>query len=105
MIGGRLAEARKNADLTQKELAQMIGYGKDSISAYERDKAQPNDETTVKLAQILKVSTDYLLGKSRNPKPYIISSNAIRLPEKISINGRKELENFLDYLMYKYDCF
>ena len=59
----RLKEARKNAGLTQKELAQKTGIAARTICTYERDKL-PGLEGTAKIADALSVSVDWLLGRS-----------------------------------------
>jgi len=41
MIGERLLELRKDADLTQDDLAAILHINKHSISSYERDKSEP----------------------------------------------------------------
>lgn len=40
MIGERLYELRKNADLTQDALSSILNINKHSISSYERNKSE-----------------------------------------------------------------
>lgn len=49
---------------TQKEIADVLGISRQAISQYLDGFAQPNAEKLYKLAEYLKVSTDYLLGLS-----------------------------------------
>ena len=58
----RLKELRTRAGLTQSRLAKMANVSKAAISAYENGLRQPSYDTLVRLAAILHVSTDYLLG-------------------------------------------
>lgn len=60
----RLLSLRKNRSISQEELAKMLGTKGPAIGRYERDIAKPSLETILKLANILEVSLDYLLGKS-----------------------------------------
>lgn len=60
----RLKELRKQAHLTQVELAKRLGIGQSSYADWERDKKKPTQENLVKIAQILNVSIDYLVGNS-----------------------------------------
>lgn len=60
----RLKELRKQAHLTQVELAKRLGIGQSSYADWERGKKKPTQENLVKIAQILNVSIDYLVGNS-----------------------------------------
>jgi phage repressor protein C with HTH and peptisase S24 domain len=68
MFPKRLKDARKNAGLTLDELAarynQRFGGGlnKSTLSKYENNRQQPLSRMIVNLADLLNVSTDYLLG-------------------------------------------
>ena len=65
MIGERLQELRKDAGLTQDELAIILSINKHSISSYERDKIEPPDTIKIAMAQLFHVSVDYLLGREK----------------------------------------
>lgn len=60
----RLKELRKQAHLTQVELAKQLGIGQSSYADWERGKKKPTQENLVKIAQVLNVSIDYLVGNS-----------------------------------------
>ncbi|WP_295798706.1 helix-turn-helix transcriptional regulator [uncultured Microbulbifer sp.] len=61
-FGKRLAQLRKAAGYTQKELAEEIGATRRVIAYYETESEHPPANLLVDLAQALKVSTDELLG-------------------------------------------
>ena len=61
-FGIRLKELRKQAGLTQQQLATQLGITKSVVSFYELQARSPSPEVLAKLAQIFHVSTDYLLG-------------------------------------------
>ena len=63
-FAGRLKELRKEANLTQVELAKRLGIGQSSYADWERGKKKPTQENLVKIAQVLNVSIDYLVGNS-----------------------------------------
>lgn len=68
----RLKELRKNKKITQKELGVMLGFaGHTAINYYENGKAVPPSSIIQQLAEALNTSTDYLLGITDNPTPYI----------------------------------
>lgn len=70
-FGSRLAEARRNAGLTQAQLGEGLGpdkrdLQKATVSSWEVGASQPNAAQLVKLCERLNVSADYLLGVSAN---------------------------------------
>ena len=60
----RLKELRKQAHLTQVELAKRLGIGQSSYADWERGRKKPTQENLVKISQVLSVSIDYLVGNS-----------------------------------------
>lgn len=62
MLNQRIRELRAARKMSQVELAKALGVSKQSISNWENDNIQPSIEMLVKLAQVLSVPTDYLLG-------------------------------------------
>jgi transcriptional regulator with XRE-family HTH domain len=69
MRGERLRHIREALDYTQEQLAEMLGVGVLQIYRYESGKNTPSGEIVAKIAQILGVSTDYLLGLTDDPIP------------------------------------
>ena len=61
-FGVRLKILRKQAGLTQQQLAAQLGITKSVVSFYELQARSPSPEVLAKLAQIFHVSADYLLG-------------------------------------------
>lgn len=62
----RLRELRLNKGLRQEQVANLIGVNKSAISTYENDTRQPSFEILVRLANLYRVSTDYLLGQKNS---------------------------------------
>lgn len=60
----RLRTLRREAGLTQKQLANKIGITQAAVSEFERGRHAPDVFTLECLADYFKVSTDYLLGRS-----------------------------------------
>lgn len=65
-FGQRLKELRKQHNLTQKELAAMVGVRNSIISFYEVGERIPSPDMIRKLSETLHVSSDYLLGIEKN---------------------------------------
>lgn len=101
MIGERLLELRKDADLTQDALAAILCINKHSISAYERDKSEPPDAIKIAIARYFNVSVDYLLGLTDNPTPIASSVQTLRLPADLPPAAVNELKHYAQYLAYK----
>lgn len=59
--------ARKNSNLTQKEVAKRIGIPTTTYANYEQiESSIPPIETLLKISELFECSTDYLLGKHNN---------------------------------------
>ena len=63
-FGKRVSELRKQHKISQEELAKNIGVHQNVIGRYEREEAKPSIDIATKLADIFKVSLDYLVGKT-----------------------------------------
>lgn len=60
----RLKDLRKQAELTQVDVAEKLGISQPAYASWERGVKRPTQENLVKIAQILNVSVDYLVGNS-----------------------------------------
>lgn len=100
MIGERLFELRKDAGLTQDNLAAILNINKHSISSYERDKSEPPDSIKIAIAQYFDVSIDYLLGITDDPSPQRRKQKIIRLPSAFPETKMRDLHEYIDYLLY-----
>ena len=60
----RLKSLRKQAQLTQVDVAEKLGISQPAYASWERGIKKPTQEYLVKIAQILNVSVDYLVGNS-----------------------------------------
>lgn len=85
----RLKQLRKNANLSQHQLAKEAGVPQTSINFYESGKRQPTIDVLVKFSQYFHVSADYLLGLVDEPQGDI----SPELKEKISKLEALEAEN------------
>ena len=61
MLGARIAALRREAGLTQAELAQRLRISPSAVGMYEQGRREPSADTLVAMAQLFGVSTDYLL--------------------------------------------
>ena len=62
-FGERLVAARQEAGLSQAQVAEKLGITQQSYGGWERRETALKPEHLVRLAEILNVTVDYLLGK------------------------------------------
>lgn len=62
----KLKEIRERSNISQRELAQKLGYFPQAISRYESGHTEPNIETLIKLADFFHVTIDELVGRPTN---------------------------------------
>lgn len=60
----RLKKLRKDAGLTQVDVANKLGISQPAYASWERGVKKPTQDNLVKIAQVLNVSVDYLVGNS-----------------------------------------
>ncbi len=63
MLSEKIREIRIAKKISQVELAKALGVTKQSVSNWENDNIQPSVEMLSKIADVLCVTTDYLLGR------------------------------------------
>ena len=67
-FGARLAQLRKDRGFTQMELAEKVGMIQALISDYELGKLRPYADVVARLASVLGVSVDELMGLAPSSK-------------------------------------
>ena len=64
VFGKRLKELRKEHGYTIEQFADMVGISKSTLGYYENDKRMPDIEILARIANVLNVSADYLIGRT-----------------------------------------
>ncbi|WP_159882541.1 helix-turn-helix domain-containing protein [Paenibacillus puerhi] len=67
MIGERIALLREKMGMTQEELSKKIDISRASLCHYEKSRREPDYETLMKIADLFRVSADYLMGRTNDP--------------------------------------
>lgn len=62
----RLRDLREDKDLTQKQIAEILGMSQTGYSKYETGENDIPTHILIKLADFYKTSTDYILGRTNN---------------------------------------
>lgn len=66
----RLRDLRDDKDLNQQDIADMLGIQQTVYSRYERGTQNIPLEFLLYLADFYGTSTDYILGRTNETKPY-----------------------------------
>ena len=64
VFGKRLKELRKEHVCTIEQFADMVGISKSTLGYYENDKRMPDIEILARIANVLNVSADNLIGRT-----------------------------------------
>lgn len=65
-FGQRLSAARRCANITQENFARVLGVSRQAVSKWESDLALPETEKLPRIAQVLGVSLDELMGVEKD---------------------------------------
>lgn len=67
-LGERLKELRKKENLSQQQMAVLLGVGQTAIVNYESGKRFPKEKTLIFYAEHFSVSLDWIFGLSNKTK-------------------------------------
>lgn len=68
MRGDRIGWLRQRNNMTQAELAEIVGVSDQQVLRWENNKQDPSVENVVKLAKLFNVTGDYLIGLADDPR-------------------------------------
>ena len=85
----RFKQVRMEHQVSQKELASILGIGISSLSQYENGKRQPDFQIVSKFADYFGVTVDYLLGREEQTSS---SSDAKKAPTPENEGERKQAD-------------
>ena len=106
-ISELIRDRRNQLAITQTELAKQSSLTTTVISQFESGTRKPSFDTLSNLADALKVTTDYLLGKRResyddllaDPKVSMMFKGMMELPEK----DKEMMFEFYQFLRMRQD--
>jgi len=107
-VGKKIAEARKNAGLSQPELASKLGWGQSRLSNYERGEREPKIDDLKAIGNALRIDVLSLIPRNIDYSPeknleesknhYVIGefdtwdSNTPLSPDEVELPFYKEVE-------------
>ncbi|MCL6592881.1 MAG: helix-turn-helix transcriptional regulator [Alicyclobacillus sp.] len=96
-LGSRLRYSRKRKGYTQKQVAQRLGIDFTTVSKYENNRSEPDNDTLMRLADLYGVSVSYLLGTSEMADDQLSQSMRIlfEAAQKLTDRQRESLARFL----------
>ena len=92
MFAKRLKQARLDKKLTQEQLAKMVNTKKSTISNYENEYSSPSNEMLYDLANVLEVTSDYLLGRVDFPQGF--KADYSKPENEVSDDNYRKIERF-----------
>lgn len=101
-IGQNIKRLRKNADMTQEELAEMLLISSQAVSRWETDSAMPDISLLPLLCSIFNISADELLGIDVTKQEEEINKVRERADEKSSRGYSKEAREILEEGLRKF---
>lgn len=117
-FGSNLARLRKERNLTQTELSEMLGITKQTISNIEQSKAYPSFTTLEKISQILKAGPIELFGTENEillyNTPKLLDEvdsyqdkihNILKLERALDTINKIDLDNLVNQISYVQNFF
>ena len=90
-IGGRITELRNEKELSQGQLAELLGVSRQAVSKWENDKTSPDTLNLIKLADVLDTEIEYL---ATGKKP-------VYLPAPVVVNVSEKVEKVVERVVEK----
>ncbi len=73
----RIRDLREDADLTQTQVANILGMSQTGYSKYETGENDIPSSVLIRLSRFYKTSVDYLLGETDEKRPYPPAKNGL----------------------------
>ena len=99
MIGEKIRQLRKQKHITQKDLAQLLKVSPGAVGLWETNKRIPDYDTIIKISEIFKISTDYLLKETFNNEIIILGRNGLHKKFELDEKSLKIIENLANSLV------
>ena len=108
MLGDKIRELRKTHNITQKELAAIMGLSRGTINKYETNERTPDLVTVTRMAEYFGVTMDYICDRKATKKEKLahkfvalFDSKGLTLKDADS-KGMEEILEIAGFLLDKY---
>ena len=96
MISENIQRFRKEAHLSQEELAEKIGVARQTVAKWENGTTVPDIYACMTMADVFGVSLDVLAFKKKHPDPQKHVFGAVRIGERGQIVIPKKCREIFD---------
>lgn len=93
-MGERIKVSRKSNNMTQSELADILGISADQVSNIELGKSACKIDHIYLLMQVLDISADYLFGN-------FVNTNVVRITDEQIINMATKTNKKMKMIIYE----
>jgi transcriptional regulator with XRE-family HTH domain len=90
-LGERIIQLRKEQDMSQGQLADLIGVSRQAVSKWENDTASPDTMKLIRLADVLGTEIEYL---ATGKKP-------VYLPAPVVVNVSEKVDRIVERVVEK----
>ncbi|MFR3687372.1 MAG: helix-turn-helix domain-containing protein [Enterococcus sp.] len=96
-IGKRIAELRKQKNMSQLELAKALNVAPSTIGMWETDQRAMKDDSIRQLSKYFGVSTDYILnGNETKTDPNLLV--ATHVDDDLTEKQKQEVQDFIEFI-------
>ncbi len=100
-LASKITELRKQKGWSQSELAKKLEVSREIVGRYERNDAVPSIEIAKRMADVLEVSLDYLVGSSTEQEVDKVTLTRLQEINRLSEENKKMVYAFLDSFITK----
>ncbi|MBY6271095.1 MAG: XRE family transcriptional regulator [Bacillaceae bacterium] len=104
-FGERLRKLRLQKGLTMKELGKIFSLAESTISGYENGTRKPDMDLIARFADFFEVTTDYLYGRTDNPRETVQKKENKNLfffdIEGLTEEEIEEIKRHIEYVKWK----
>ena len=96
LLGENIQRYRKEARLSQEELAEKLGVARQTVAKWENETTVPDIYSCIKMADVFEISLDRLVFEAKHPNPAKHVFGAVRIGERGQIVIPKKCREIFD---------
>ncbi len=87
LIGNRITDARKKANMSQAQLAEQLFISSQAVGKWERGESMPDIITLTRLAELLGVDLNYFSAGTITESSESLVNTSVNEPENVLVSG------------------